>query len=121
MSYLTKTLLYVSDIKFMHLIVKDTLKAHNVTVTSVYSGEEALKALKVSKPDLILSDTVMSGMSGFELCEYVRDHYDIPLVIYSASEALEDIERAFEAGAKGYIVKKYHNEVLAEKIMKYVK
>ncbi|MCH4890406.1 response regulator [Acidaminobacter sp. JC074] len=119
-----RTVLYVSDNKFMHVVIKDTLKPHNISVVSVYSGVEALQILKDLKPDLILSDIDMPGMSGIDLCKSLKDMEDykkIPVVIYSGSENDEDIERAFLVGAKGYIIKKYHREVLAEKIIHYIR
>lgn len=121
MSYLHKRILFVSDNKFMHIIIRDTLKPHNVRVTSVYSAEEAMKTLEDSKPDLVLSDINMPGKSGFELFREIKKLYEIPLVIYSSSESDEDIEEAYASGAKGYIVKKYHNEVLAEKILHFIR
>ena len=119
-----RTVLYVSDNKFMHVVIKDTLKPHNISVVSVYSGVEALQILKDLNPDLILSDIDMPGMSGIDLCKSLKemDQYKkIPVVIYSGSENDEDIERAFLVGAKGYIIKKYHREVLAEKIIHYIR
>lgn len=118
------TVLYVSDNKFMHVIIKDTLKPHNIKVVDVYSGLEALQYLKDLKPDLILSDIDMPGMTGIELCRTIKEskaYKNIPIVIYSGSENDEDIEKCFLAGAKGYIIKKYHKEVLAEKIIHYIR
>jgi CheY-like chemotaxis protein len=124
MSNFRRLVLYVSDNKFMHIIIKDTLKPYNVEVIDVYSGEEALEALDKIRPDLILSDIDMPGMSGFELCHAIHKldkNRQFPVVIYSGSESTEDIEKAYESGARGYIIKKYHKEVLAEKIIHYIR
>lgn len=124
MATFKQTVLYVSDNKFMHIIIKDTLKPHNIDVVDVYSGIEALQLLKDLRPDLILSDIDMPGMTGIELCRTLKEtkeYAGIPVVIYSGSESDEDIEKAFSVGAKGYIIKKYHKEVLAEKIIHYIR
>lgn len=124
MDLLKQTVLYVSDNKFMHIIIKDTLKPHQVKVVDVYSGIEALQVLGELKPDLVLTDIDMPGMTGIELCRTLnedKNYKDIPVVIYSSSESDEDIEKSFSVGAKGYIIKKYHREVLAEKIMHYIR
>ncbi|MBN2797229.1 MAG: response regulator [Clostridia bacterium] len=121
---LKSTVLYVSDNKFMHVIIKDTLKPYNVIVYDAYTADEALEYLNKHEPDLILSDIDMPGMSGLELCKKVHTDPNlrrIPVVIYSGSENNDDIENAFLAGAKGYIIKKYHKEVLAEKIIHYIR
>jgi len=119
-----RLILYVSDNKFMHIIIKDTLKPYNIDVIDVYDGQTALKKLVDLKPNLILTDIDMPGMDGFELCETIRAmklNPPVNVVIYSGSESTEDIERAFLSGAKGYIVKKYNKEVLAEKIIHYMR
>jgi len=124
MDLFKQTVLYVSDNKFMHIIIKDTLKPYNINVVDVYSGIEALQILKDLTPDLILSDIDMPGMNGIELCRTLKEtkeYSGIPVVIYSGSENDEDIEKAFSVGAKGYIIKKYHKEVLAEKIIHYIR
>lgn len=117
------TLLYVSDDKFMHLIINDTLSKRNVDVCDVYSVDQALEKLKTISPDLILSDIDLPGLSGFDLCKILKagpSTAKLPVVIYSASESEETILEAFKAGAKGFVIKKYKNEELADKILKYI-
>lgn len=124
MKLLKQTVLYVSDNKFMHIIIKDTLKAHKIEVADAYSGLEALQKLATMTPDLILSDIDMPGMTGFELCRTLSEspqYNGIPFVIYSGSESDEDITNAYAAGAKGYIIKKYHKEELANKIIHFIR
>lgn len=119
-----RKVLYVSDNKFMHIVIKDTLRPYNIKIIDAYSGEEALSSLKIDQPDLILSDIDMPGIDGYDLCKIVCQHKNynqIPMVIYSSSENTEDIEKAYAAGAKGYIIKKYHNEILADKILKFIR
>ncbi len=124
MDLFRKTILYVSDNKFMHIIIRDTLKPHKIDVIDVYSGVEALQLLKNLNPDLILTDIDMPGMTGIELCRTLKEtkeYANIPVVIYSSTENDEDIAKSFSVGAKGYIIKKYHKEVLAEKIIHYIR
>jgi len=124
MDLLKQTVLYVSNNKFMHLIIKDTLKPHKIKVVSAHSAIEALQVMKDLQPDLVLTDTILTGMTGIELCRTLKEdpaYRKVPVVIYSSSETDEDIAAAFSAGAKGYIIKKYHHEILAEKIMHYIR
>jgi len=118
-----RIVLYVSDNKFMHIIITDTLKSYNVEVVHAYEGQSALDKLKQSKVDLVLTDIDMPGMDGFQLCEKVRALNLSPppnVVVYSGSESPEDIEKAFTSGAKGYIVKKYQKEALAQRIIHHI-
>lgn len=116
-------LLYVSDDKFMHLIIKDTLANKNIIIYDVYSVNQALEKMKSVTPDLILSDIDLPGLSGFDLCKILKSSpatSNIPVVIYSSSENENTILEAYEAGAKGYVIKKYHHEELANKIMRFI-
>lgn len=120
----SKTILYASDNQFMHIIITDTLKPHNINVIDVYSGIEALQSLADLTPDLVLTDLDMPGMSGLDLCRSITQstqYKNIPVVVYSGSETEEDIQSAFLAGARGYIVKKFCKEVLAKKIIHYIR
>lgn len=122
MNHLKDILLYVSDNKFMHIIIKDTMKPYKVDVLDASTAVEALKILDNKRVDLILSDIDMPGMDGFQLCSAIRDSTSnqAPFVIFSSSESAEDIEKAYSSGAKGYIIKKYKNDALAKKIMHFL-
>lgn len=120
---LKSILLFVSDNKFMHLIIKDTLVSKKIIIHDVFSANEALEKLKSITPDLILSDIDLPGINGFELCKILKaspNTSKVPFVIYSGSENEDLIMEAYESGAKGYIVKKYHHEELANKILHFI-
>ena len=60
------------------------------------------------RPILILLDLKLPGISGFEILERLKGagtHRRIPVVVFTSSGELEDVERAYELGANGYIVK----------------
>ncbi len=123
-SYTKSIVIFVSDDRFMHLIIKDVLSKQNVIVYDVYSADEALKLLATTVPDLILSDLDMPETDGLELCKMLKDSTTlskIPFVIYSSSESEDIITKAYATGAKGYIVKKFTVDVLAEKILHFIK
>jgi len=67
-----KTVMVVDDEKPFLKVVEDILKPEGYDVVSAISGEEALDILKKVRPDLILLDFYMPGMSGKELCERIR-------------------------------------------------
>ena len=69
-------------------------------------GMEALDILEHSYVDLIISDIMMPEMDGFTLTEQLRNaNYDMPILIITALDGLEDKRRGFRAGTDDYMVK----------------
>jgi DNA-binding response OmpR family regulator len=83
-------------------------------------GEKGLAKVKTQRPDLILLDTTMPGISGLDVLTAIRKDRDseisaIPVVMLTANSAEADIEKAYEIGASSYIVKPFKREkILAE-------
>jgi signal transduction histidine kinase len=86
-------------------------KGYKVVVAN--SGENALKYLMLKKPDLILLDIMMPGMSGYEVCEEIVKRPDlkgIPVIFLTAKSELNDIVAGFRIGAVDYITKPFRSE-----------
>jgi len=74
--------------------------------TEAASAEDALRMMKHQKPDLVLLDLGLPGMSGTEALKAIQHLYaDIPVLILSASDNLHDMQRCMNAGAHGFINK----------------
>jgi two-component system NarL family response regulator len=75
-------------------------------VGSVGSGEEAIQAMSVSRPDVVLMDLQLPGMSGVEAIRGIR-RFDpaTPIIVVTMYEGDEDIHRALESGATTYLLK----------------
>jgi CheY-like chemotaxis protein len=83
------------------------------SVDAINDGEQALNTLRSGqqRPDLILLDINMPGYSGFDVLTRLRDDHHlkrIPVVMLTSSDAQNDIARAYELGASGYIAKPTH-------------
>jgi two-component system, sensor histidine kinase and response regulator len=87
-------------------------------VESARSGEEALELARTQKFALVLSDVVMPGMSGYELCSAIKSQIPEPppLVLLTSLNDPRDIVRGVECGADNYITKPYEPTQLAERI-----
>ncbi|HYM60667.1 MAG TPA: response regulator [Thermoanaerobaculia bacterium] len=94
------------------------LRANGVEVATVLSAEEALVSLERFKPELIIADVSMPGMSGYDLCRQVRalGHDDIPFLFCSAHGDLPERIEGLRAGADEYLVKPVDPEELLIKI-----
>src|SRR3972149_6656948 len=78
------------------------------TIFEAENGLQALKLLSSQKIDLILSDVVMPGMDGFKLLISLRDHEEwnnIPVILLTSQNELEDRVKGLELGAWDYLIK----------------
>lgn len=103
---MTKILL-VDDEPDIVEFLKYNLEREHFNVIESYSGEEALKLLN-EKPDLILLDIMMPGLSGFEVCKKIKEqvHFrDIPVIFLTALSQENDEIRGLEVGASDFIKK----------------
>ena len=110
-------ILLVDDTPDNLRILSSLLKEEGYRLRQVTSGERALEAVAASMPDLILLDVHMSGMSGFDVCEALKNQAstaDIPIIFVSAQGAAQSKVRGFALGAADYITKPFYTaEVLA--------
>jgi len=87
------------------------------TVEESFDGMDALEKLKIFHPNLILLDNVMPRMTGFEFTKKVKDdprYREIPIIMFSALDDVQDKLAGFELGADDYITKPFNfSEVLA--------
>lgn len=90
----------------------------------VIQGEDGAKGLtqvKAHRPDLILLDTTMPGISGLDVLKAIRSDRDseissIPVVMLTANSAEADIKKAYEIGASSYIVKPFKKEMIVAEV-----
>lgn len=115
-----KKILVVDDEQDLIEFVKIRLEANNYDVDIAYDGEEALKAINKSTPDLIILDIVLPKLDGYKVCELIKKDAktaDIPVIMFTARDQKEDIILAQKAGADGYICKPFDAHVLLAKII----
>jgi two-component system sensor histidine kinase ChiS len=94
-------------------------------VETCQSGREALARLdRTPRPDLVLLDLMMPGMSGYEACEHIRERCgqaELPVIIVTARNRLSDLVRGFSAGANDYLVKPYLRDELLARVRTHLK
>ena len=102
----------------MHLL-SEMLKKNGYSVLSSASGEDAIEKAKQHKPDLVLMDIVMPGMSGFEATRVISKDpatASIPVIICSTKGQETDKAWGLRQGAKDYLVKPITEKALIDKI-----
>jgi sigma-B regulation protein RsbU (phosphoserine phosphatase) len=110
-------LLIVDDNPANLRLLSGMLVENGYKVRSAINGALALMAAQNAPPDMVLLDINMPGMSGYEVCQRLKDDErvrDIPVIFISALDATSDKVRAFDTGAVDYVAKPFHvEEVLA--------
>ncbi|GAB4164864.1 MAG: hypothetical protein Kow00107_11000 [Planctomycetota bacterium] len=116
--------LVVDDDPHFLKLVKKNLENHGISVGIARNAEEAREEVKKNRPELIISDMMMPGTRGDELCRELQDDPDtaeIPFVFVSAVRDAKVRIQSFSAGAIDYLVKPINMEELAAKVLAMVR
>ncbi len=122
---LAKKIMIVDDEENLLELIKAILENEKFEVITVSDGKECLEKLKTVKPDLILLDMMMPGMSGREVCERIRkdpktkDLKIAFLTVAKFSETGKDVLK--KMNVLDYINKPFDNQNLVKRIRKMVK
>ena len=115
-----KTILLVEDNADFRTFVAGQL-GEKFTVYTAADGRSALQVLEKKDIDLIISDIMMEGMDGLELCKAVKMNLStshIPFILLTAKALAEDEIRGLELGADDYVTKPFHMQILLLRIQK---
>ncbi len=110
-------ILVIEDNKNMRKLICATLKQNGYSTFEAEDGEVGLDVLDTTHIDLIICDIMMPNMDGYEFTETLREgHCEIPIIIVTAKEQLEDKKKGFSIGADDYMVKPIDFEELILRI-----
>ncbi len=119
---MAKKILFIEDESALQKSLGDLLREKGIEVISAVDGKTGLRLAKESLPDLILLDLILPRMHGLEVLKELKEDEktkDIPVIILTNLENINDIEKAIELGATTYLVKaNYSLEEIAEKVKK---
>jgi signal transduction histidine kinase len=97
-------------------VLNNLLTMRGYSVTAAYNGIEALELFERGEQfDLVLLDVMMPKMSGYEVCRHLRERYslfDLPIVMLTAKNQVQDIVLGFQSGANDYIQKPFDKDEL---------
>ena len=100
-------LLIVEDDPDVRNSLERRFRFEGFQVTTAERGEEALDILANLEPDLILLDVMLPGLSGFEVAERIRHVSNVPILMLTAKDSVEDRVSGLERGADDYLVKPF--------------
>jgi two-component system KDP operon response regulator KdpE len=106
--------LVVDDERAIRRFLQVSLTAHGHTVFEASSGQEALEAIVIDRPDLIILDLGLPDIEGIEVTRRLREWTQIPIIILSVRDHETDKIAALDAGADDYLTKPFSvGELLA--------
>lgn len=108
-----KTIAIIDDDVHIGDALAEILENEGYAVTRAYSGTEALYLLSQSKPDLILLDLMLPGLSGEEVLPHIKN---IPVIVLSAKVDVQDKVNLLLGGAVDYVTKPFSTEELLARI-----
>jgi two-component system KDP operon response regulator KdpE len=112
----TTTILVIDDEPQIRRVMRTTLALHGYSVVEARSGEEALEKVRGARPDLILLDVNLSGISGLETCREIRNTSDVPIIMLTVRDTERDKVRALDAGADDYVIKPFGVDELMARV-----
>ena len=114
-----KEILIVDDEPGVAVAIQFLMEQQGHSVLVAQRGEDALDLIYKYKPDLVLLDIMLPGISGWEVCEIVRlnpDYRNVKIVFLTARSAEVEIAKGLALGADAYITKPFSNEKLVARV-----
>lgn len=117
-------ILHIDDSHLVLMTVQTILSALGYDSIQCLSGEDGIETAVAKKPDLILVDTMMPVMDGYQTIHHLRTRKEtaaIPIIMLTGDDKLSAVEMALNSGANDYIVKPVKEERLKAKLEVLIK
>ncbi|MBK8166854.1 MAG: response regulator transcription factor [bacterium] len=111
--------LIVEDDEDIAELLEYNLQRQGFRPSCAGTGEEGLREARENRPDLILLDLMLPGLSGLEVCRTLKDAEAtafIPIIMLTAKGEEEDIVAGFNAGADDYVTKPFRPKILLARV-----
>ena len=105
---MAKRVLVVDDEKVIVKGIRFSLESDGMEVDCAYDGEEALEMAKNGNYDMILLDVMLPKLTGFEVCQAIREFSNVPIIMLTAKSEDMDKILGLEYGADDYITKPFN-------------
>lgn len=109
-------ILIVEDEKNISNIEKAYLNKEGYIVDQAFDGEEAMNLIETKEYDLIILDLMLPKVSGEEIMQYIRAHFDTPVIMVTAKVEENDIIDGLQIGADDYITKPFNPRELVQRV-----
>ena len=121
-SALTSTIAVVDDDNVTRTMLEQTFSGINANVSCFANGSEFLTSTNKTEYDLIILDTNLPGLSGFDVLKILQNkQYFSPIIVYSSEKSKESVMQALSLGAKTYLVKPLKPEIMLQKAIEVLR
>lgn len=111
------SILVVEDDETLNKMICAKLKQEQFSVHTAFDGEQALEVMDEKHIDLIVCDIMMPRMNGYELTDTIRNaNYTLPILMVTAKDQIEDMEKGFAAGTDDYLIKPFNMKELVLRV-----
>jgi adenylate cyclase len=116
-------ILIVDDEESQQLMMRRVMEKEGYRVLEASNGAECLEICHSDPPDIVLLDALMPVMDGFDCCAMLQalpTTYNVPVLMITALDDKQSVNRAFEVGATDYITKPIHWAVLIQRVRRLI-
>ncbi|HBF4440765.1 TPA: response regulator transcription factor [Clostridioides difficile] len=113
-------ILVVEDDSILNKTLSYNLIEDGYIITSKFTAKSALKSIFECEFDLIILDINLPDKSGFELCDEIKENYNIPIIFLTANDMECDMIKGYELGALDYITKPFNINVFKQKVKAFL-
>ena len=114
-------ILIVEDDPNIRKLVRVNLIKRGYTVCEAEDSHQAMVRFQAETIDLVLLDLVIPGLSGVDVCGWIRARSDVPIIVLSAHSEEELIVAALDAGADDYVTKPFGQEELLARVRAFLR
>lgn len=111
-----RNLLVADDDANIRELLRYVMTKEGFRVYEAQDGMEAAQLMEGTPIDLAIIDVMMPKMDGFELCDFVRQNYDVPIIMLTARDQLPDKEQGYLRGTDDYLTKPFEPEELVFRV-----
>lgn len=120
---MTHRILLADDSLTIRKVVELTFSDEDFTIDSVGDGAEAFEHARAQRPDIIISDVIMPGLNGYELCRRIKSDptlQSVPFLFLKGTFESFSEENAASCGSDGFIVKPFESQEMIAKVRKMI-
>jgi two-component system KDP operon response regulator KdpE len=118
---MTERVLVVDDEVQITRVLRTALSAQGYDVRAANEPEEALRVFEDWSPDLVVTDLMMPGMTGIDLCRAIRRKSKIPILVLSVRDQERSKIEALDAGADDYVTKPFSIQELLARVRAHLR